>query len=360
MKVGILTFPHSPSLGAMLQMGSLYHVIESMGHDVEIINYVSSKVNHKKKVAVTPKSVAISILSRLFLKSPEQSYREFENKLKMFPQQPISEIDNMTVIEKHFDRIVVGSDQVWNPVVTGHDLNFYLKFCGDAEKKASYAASFGYMQADEKNIEEIKTLLDEFKYLSVREKDGQAIVKQLTGRDAELVLDPTLLVSPDYLRSEMKSSDRKRKYVLFFCIKPSEKLYGVAEAYAEKYGYELVTIGGRMKDRFNPRKHPVYGTGPKEFLGLIDAAQCVFTNSFHGMAISIALHSDFYVEFSSDTNSRLTNLVEMLGLEDRVIKKDSPTEKKINYTKVDEILESERQLSTRYLRTVLQESEKNR
>ena len=48
MKVGILTFPHAPSLGAMLQMGALYHVIKEMGHDVAVINYVSDKVNHKK------------------------------------------------------------------------------------------------------------------------------------------------------------------------------------------------------------------------------------------------------------------------------------------------------------------------
>lgn len=354
MKVGILTFPHSPSLGAMLQMGALYHVIESMGHDVEIINYVSSKVNHKQKAPVTFKSVMIKVLSALFLKNPEASYREFEDKLKMFPEYPISETNEMLKVTCHFERIIVGSDQVWNPIVTGHDLNFYLEFCNEPEKKASYAASFGYMQADKKYIGRIVSLLNDFKYLSVREKDGQKIVKQLTGRDAELVLDPTLLVSADYLRSIMQPSNRGKKYVLFFCIKPSEKLYNIAKLYAEKYGYELVTIGGRMKDRFNPRKHPVYGTGPKEFLGLIEDAQCVFTNSFHGMAISVALHSDFFVEFSSDTNSRLINLTEMLKLEKRVVKGGVPREEQIDYEHVDVILEKERLISMKYLNTVLQ------
>ena len=74
MKVGILTFPHSPSLGAMLQMGSLYHTIQEMGHDVEIINYVSSNVNHKKKEPLTIKSLLIRILSKIFLKSSLISY----------------------------------------------------------------------------------------------------------------------------------------------------------------------------------------------------------------------------------------------------------------------------------------------
>lgn len=287
MKVGILTFPHSPSLGAMLQMGSLYHVIEEMGHEVEIINYVSNKVNHQQKRPVTMKSIAIHILSKLFLKSARPSFQEFEAGLQMFPERPVSETSDLSVIENRFDRVIVGSDQVWNPVVTGHDLNFYLEFCMDPKKKASYAASFGYMRADQNYTDRITELLNDFSYLSVRERDGQQIIKELTGRNSKVVLDPTLLVSEEYLRSIMVPNVRTNKYVLFFCIKPSSRLYDTATVYAEKNGYELLTIGGRMKDRFDPRKHPVFGAGPREFLGLINGAQCVFTNSFHGMALSV-------------------------------------------------------------------------
>ncbi len=353
MKVGILTFPHSPSLGAMLQMGSLYHVIEEMGHEVEIINYVSNKVNHQQKRPMTMKTIAIHILSKLFLKSSRPSFQEFEARLQMFPEQPVSEISDLSVIENRFDRIIVGSDQVWNPVVTGHDLNFYLEFCKDPKKKASYAASFGYMQADQNYIDRITELLNDFSYLSVRERDGQQIIKDLTGRNSKLVLDPTLLVSEKYLRSIMVPNARSNKYVLFFCIKPSSKLYDTARVYAEKNGYELLTIGGRMKDRLDPRKHPVFGAGPKEFLGLINGAQCVFTNSFHGMAISVALHRDFYVEFSSDTNSRLINLTELLGLGSRVVKDEPLYEKRMDYSNVDIILDKEREVSMNYLKEVL-------
>lgn len=334
-------------------MGALYHIVENMGHNVEIINYVSDKVNHRQVHPMTPKSILIKVLSKCFIKSPEQSYKEFESKMKMFPGTTISKTQELIRVSEHFDRIIVGSDQVWNPVVTGHDLNFYLKFCNESQKKASYAASFGYMHADTKYEREIAELLKSFTYLSVREKDGQEIVKKLTGRDAELVLDPTLAVSTDYMRNVMMPYYSKRKYVLYFCIKPSPKLYDIARKYAKRYGYELVTIGGRMKDRFNPGKHAVYGTGPKEFLGLIDSAQCVFTNSFHGMAISIALHKDFYVELSSDTNSRLINLTEILNLRDRIVRENIPEQKKIEYQYVDRILEKERKISIDFLQTVL-------
>lgn len=355
MKIGILTFPHSPSLGAMLQMGALYHVIHELGHEVEIVNYVSNSVNHQQKQVVTSKSILIKVLSYLFLRSSKPSYHDFESKLNMFPEQPIFSDEGLISIAARFDRIIVGSDQVWNPVITGHDLNFYLKFCKDRRQKVSYAASFGYKYADDENEAEIAELLNDFAHLSVREQDGQVAVEKLTGRKAALVLDPTLLVQPEYLRSIMKPTKRKKKYVLFFCIKMSRKLYLQAHAYADAHGYELVTIGGRMKDRFDPTKHPEYGVGPKEFLGLVDKAECVFTNSFHGMAISIALHSDFYVEFSSDTNSRLINLTHMLQLQERAIGKDIPEEMDIDYDKVEELLAVQRKISMNYLEMALTE-----
>lgn len=358
MKVGILTFPHAPSLGAMLQMDALYHTIQELGHDVEIINYVSETVNHKQKQKVTAKSMVINILSALFLKSSKPAFQEFENGLRMFPAEASASPEALEAIAVRYDRIIVGSDQVWNHVVTGDDLNFYLAFCKDREKKASYAASFGNVEIKKEKAEQIAELLNEFSYLGVREKQGQKIIKDLIGRDASVVLDPTLLVTQDYLLSQMIPCCRKRKYVLLFCIKPSPKLKARAEVYAKEHGLELVTIGGRMKDRFNPFRHPQYGVGPREFLGLIRDAQCVFTNSFHGLAISIALQTNFYVEYSTDTNSRLMNLVELLELHDRVAGDQRLQAADIDYHAVEEKLGIQRQYSLAFLKEILTEKQK--
>lgn len=355
MKVGILTFPHSPSLGAMLQMRSLYHAVESMGHDVEIINYVSDKVNHQIKHKLTARSIVIKLLSFFFIKDAAPSFKRFEEELKMFPKTPSFSEETLRAVERRYDRIIVGSDQVWNPVVTGNDMNFYLEFCNDVSKKASYAASFGYTGVPSEDEARISELLGAFSYLGVRERQGAELVKKLTGRDASLVLDPTLLVDADYLRSLEGSVRRNKKYVLFYSIKPSPGLYQRAAEYAERYGLELVTIGGRMRERFDPRKHPAFGVGPKEFLRLVDDAECVFTNSFHGTAISVAMHTDFYVEFSSDTNSRLVNLTEMLGLTERIVDENELTDKAVDYESVDVLLEKHKKYSADFLRTVLTE-----
>lgn len=353
MKVGILTFPHSPSIGAMLQMRSLYYVVEKLGHEVEIINYVSDKVNHKIKRKRTLKSLAISIISSIFLKSASKSYADFERPLKMFPEIPSFSSESLRAIENRYDKIIVGSDQVWNPVVTGSDFNFYLAFCKNSKKKVSYAASFGYSSISEEERQAVKTELEKFKDISVREEAGVDIVRELTGRKAALVLDPTLLVDSDYLLSLLKPANRKRRFILFFCIKPSVSLYQKAACYAERFGLELVTVEGRIVDYFSPSKHPVFGVGPSEFLGLVNEAECVFTNSFHGTAISVALHRDFYVEFSSDTNSRLDNLTKILGLQDRIIRDEELSQKKIDYREVDRKIDCYRNISYDFLNQAL-------
>ena len=355
MKIGILTFPHAPSLGAMLQMRSLYHAVEELGHEVEIINYVSPGVIHEKKKKLSLKGRLVRVLSKLLIKSAKPSYREFEAPLRMFPETPSYGEEALAAIAARYDRIIVGSDQVWNPVVTGYDKNFYLEFCSDPNKKASYAASFGYAKLEEHEEKRVSELLNDFSYLGVRETQGRDLIRDLTGREAEVVLDPTLLVDSDYLRSLSKPANRKKKYVLFFTIKPSHTLYLRAAEYATRYGLELVTVGGRMKDLIDPAKHPAFGVGPKEFLGLLDGAECVFTNSFHGTAVSVALHTDFYVEFSSDTNSRMENLTAMLDLRDRIVTEEALTDRKIDYSAVDAHLEKHRAYSMEYLKKIVSE-----
>lgn len=353
MKVGILTFPHAPSLGAMLQMGALYHTIQSQGHDVEIINYVGSNVNHRRTQPITAKTLVIKAVAPLLGKGCEPSFRRFEKAFKMFPEEVTASTETLREISNRYDRIIVGSDQVWNHIVTGNDLNFYLAFCDDNSKKAAYAASFGNTQVIEESQSKIAELLKQFSYLGVREKQGQKIVYDLTGREASVVLDPTLLVTRDYLLDQLIPNNRKHKYVLFFCIKPSPALQKRAEDYAKENGLELVTIGGRMRDRFLPDKHPIFDAGPGEFLGLIKDAQCVFTNSFHGLALSIALQTDFYVEYSTDTNSRLVNLVEMLDLQDRVVTAQPLWPTKIDYDAVEEKLHIQREFSHAFLHEIL-------
>lgn len=350
MKVGTITFPGSPSHGASLQMYALYRALLDMGVEAEVINYIPDTVNHKNYTSKGWKDK----LASAFLKDSEKAFQLFESKIKIIPENPIRTTEELQKYTRKYDRIIVGSDQVWNPVVTGNDMNFYLEFCSDTNKKASYAPSFGTDQVDLVDKEKIAALLSDIKYLSAREERGREMIHELTGREVPVVLDPTFLIDKNHWREMKKPSGAKGEYVFVYTIKPSPKLRQAASTFAKQHGYKLVYISGGLHgvaDKFNPKKHPVFGIGPAEFLDLIDNAKYVFTNSFHGTALSIILNTNFYVEFSSDTNSRLETLVYTFELEDMIMDcmRFDNALKSINYEKVNQMLDEKRKQSLMYL-----------
>lgn len=141
-------------------------------------------------------------------------------------------------------------------------------------------------------------------------------------------------------------------------MKPSPGLRQNALNFAKKNGFKFVQIGGGFKDFLNSDIEIASGVGPAQFLGLINGAEYIITNSFHGIALSINLHKNFYVEYSSDTNSRLINIIDTFNLNHCVVKGDltatSPI--KIDYTHVDSILVKLKEKSQLYLKSIIKEA----
>lgn len=356
MRIGILSFPGSPSHGASLQMYALYQTLVNCGVEAEIINYIPDKVNHKNKKSI--RDEIIGNIADVFLKSSSKAFLAFEKQMKKNPAIPINTTKELVEVTRNMDRIIVGSDQVWNPIVTGNDMNYYLEFCQNDDQKASYAPSFGVDNVNEADRERITKLLSCIKYLCVRESRGQEIVKELTGRDVPVVVDPTLLLDGSYWRRVKKTSGAKGKYVFVYTIKPSPKLSKIAHDFADKHGLNYVFIDGGLHgiiNKFNPNVHSVSGIGPAEFIDLIDGAEYIFTNSFHGTAFSINLNKNFFVEFSTDSNSRLKNIIETFGMEESIIDCDSfdYTPIKIDYERVNSIINEVRDTSMDYLERII-------
>ena len=61
--------------------------------------------------------------------------------------------------------------------------------------------------------------------------------------------------------------------------------------------------------------------GPSDFIGLIEKADFVITNSFHGTVFSVNFHIPFYsiIKPGKDNNSRLQSILNKLKMTDRLI-----------------------------------------
>ena len=92
-----------------------------------------------------------------------------------------------------------------------------------------------------------------------------------------------------------------------------------------------------------------------DFLGYIRSADFVVTSSFHGTALSILFGKDlYYIPDDPKTGERGTNLLEMLGIGDRVWNyngenKTSP----IDFKSIYNVLDMEREKSADFIKSAL-------
>lgn len=359
MKVGILTFQQAINYGAVLQLYALQHVLQKLQIDTDVINYISPKLKQDYKV-IRFKTLK-DFLAKIFVaKAFCERKRKFENFEKTYLNltDKFYAKEELVLASKNYDYIISGSDQVWNYLITNTDTTYLLDFVKDRNKKLSYAASFGVSSIPANLKELYKNLLKDFKGISVREKQGQNIIKELCNLDVSVVLDPTLLLNKNEWLKLNFSKQKRQKYILVYCLRKSNLLNGMAKILKRETGFELVILSPRTKYTYS--KFSAATAGPEEFIELFMNAEYVLTNSFHGTAFSINFNKKFLVDLDTksaqNTNSRLLNILELVNLTGRIVSEPQDIRKmyeEIDYKKVNGILNIERKTSLDYLKISL-------
>ena len=174
------------------------------------------------------------------LKLKDEKFTEFiSNHIKL--TEPIETPHKLKKLNGNFDAYICGSDQIWTPMI--FNPLYYLSFVDDKYKRISYAPSFGVSKIPNNKINKIAKLLDRFKSISVRESNGADIVKALIEKNAEVVLDPTFLMSqsewdeivPNIVHSQ-------EEYLLCYFLSENEEYWRVASTIADKYNLKILVI----------------------------------------------------------------------------------------------------------------------
>jgi len=363
MKVGILTFPNSTSHGASLQMYALYRAVAEAGCEVEIINYFNSYMKAQKHLDRIRGAIFLEQLlrvnaARLIHRRKYREFAAFEKAMTKYPPRPVSSSEPLIQIGERYDAVICGSDQVWNPDITDSDLSYFLNFCGEKTARISYAPSFGVEKLSSEYAGKVSRELERFQALSVRETEGQKLIKEITGLDSQLVVDPTMLFDGEWWTEHEKYHPcGDGEYILYYTVRSSEALWQHCLRLAEELDMKVIRIGSNFISKgFKENERVKYAcdVGPQEWLYLVHNASYVVTNSFHGTAFAINYRKDFCVEFSSHTNSRLANIVRLFGLESQVFDKSgSQPSKKTDYTATELRLPKFRERSITFLNKAL-------
>lgn len=365
-RLGLLTFSFTCNPGSALQAYALHEAVTKLGGVCEVINYqklgggkqyIGKTVFYPPIKKWRPKTVLIWTARLLAYNIKMPKYIAFQKKYLHFNQQEPLLLSEMPEMNKKYDTFIVGSDQVWNFWNEKVDYTYFLDFVESGKKKISYAASFGQEQVPDIHKDKVTELLKKFSDISVREYQGQDIVKQLIDRDATLVLDPTLLWDKDKYLPLVKKP-KTDKYVFLYLREKDKRLESIAEKIAKEKNLKIIRVYSYVKYK---GKLPYGIQSPEEWLGCMKNAEYIVTNSFHAICFSLIFEKEFFIAnligVHALNNSRLTSIVRQFGLEERIV--DLQTDvfgvKQIDYGKIRELLGQKREESLNYLKGALEQ-----
>lgn len=342
MRIGITTFHLVPNYGAALQTFALLEYLRRKGHDVFVVDhrcpgnseeFYPTNLYSIKRGKRTLKSLVYFFVMIVLSKS---SYIKKFNAFCRFQKKEL----NLTKInESVLDAIVCGSDQIWNPSITkGVDKAFFGLFDScKISKKIAYAASCG--EVNSLSFEEKELLISyvrQMNAVSVREKTLNDFLMD-RGVESEVVLDPTfLLTKDDYIKHFYDESFKDQDYILVYELHEIPLIRQVAKAIAKEKKLKIVYVCGYKKMTIFCHNR-IYTAGPEDFVIYIAKAKYVVTNSFHGLAFSLIFEKDFSVCLPKVRTGRLTNLLDSVGLLNRVVTQvDSINTKSIDYGQVNQ------------------------
>lgn len=259
---------------------------------------------------------------------------------------------------------ICGSAQIWNPEAVYVSPLFYLRFAPQ-KKRIAYAPSLGKEYIPKYNKRVLKKYIAEIPYISVREVQGSRVLHELIERDVPVVLDPTLLISHTSWKQYMDIEPIiKEKYILcYFLDEPSAYVINHINHKYQDYTKISILYDFDIYKNFKNYKH--ISAGPFEFLNIIEHAEKVFTDSFHGLAFCLNFNKDFFIiernyGIASAQSSRIDSLLSQFDLIDFKVNQESDfRENKINFDRTNEILLEKRKYSFDYLNRALRKMEEN-
>lgn len=252
-----------------------------------------------------------------------------------------------------------GSDQIWNSSTLYVDPLYYLRFA-PSYKRVALSPSFGRDFIADYNKKKMADWIGEYPYLSIREDSGVKLIHEMTGKKAVHLLDPTLIISASQWKQVLDIQDKQRNYILaYFLDIPSAEAKKRLQELKQALHCEVVAIPYEFEDmEFCDR---TVAAGPKEFVDLIANARVVCTDSFHGTAFAINMHTPFFT-FERDYGSankqseRVLSILRKVNMLERY-QPQSPVEilDEIDFDQAEKILVEEREKAYKYVNNAITE-----
>ncbi len=338
-KIGLITYHSAYNFGSVLQTYGTIKTINDLGFDVETIDYRTPSQTLWYQTDFSRKKGLRGMIDNFGFQfiSPKRNERakRYEDFIATFlcpTTRRYTRYEQLKDSVFNYDILISGSDQVWN-IGCGEFkyepseaiLPYFLQF-GNPQKRIAYASSFGGQTL--RNIRKYKDLLRQYDSLSTREPIIRGYIEKVTGRDVELVCDPTWLLNKNEWLSlpGVYQPAAGQKYIfvyaLYWNFRALKRWLSKISALADRYGMEVYCMSP-LNYHSDKKIHMIQEAGPIDFLSYMAYASLIVTNTFHGTIFSMNFEVPFY-SCCVQPGSRQGQMLAMCGLEDRII--NSPDE----------------------------------
>lgn len=358
LKIGILTFWGVPNYGAFAQAYALNKVVKYLIKDANVYHIAWLHPKHTK-LYFEKKAPKCNSLMQLvnpwfyynyfkYLFNKRIEYPAFANDWAVIPHLNINTENALENVE--WDIIITGSDAIWEYSIKafGDDIHLIGNNL-NCKKLYSYAASFGEMNINDEFPSFITEGLKKYDEISVRDAVSQNIIKNLVGKDAQLVIDPTLLY--DFKNDSNIPVPKYKKYILVYGTNFTSNIIEDVKKYALQHN--LLIIGAGLTPEWCDEK--LTDIGPLEWIGMFKEAELIVTCTFHGLMFSINYNKMVLFNQIAYTVNRSKWLIEQLGLSD--LYKNVTLDKVLNYSwdysVINQRLDELRAYSLNFLKKVL-------
>lgn len=346
MKIGILTFHWATNYGAVLQTYATQKYLESIGHEVEVINYKPWHYDFIPRYIRRPWLLR-GLKTDLVQRKKEKRLAVFRNEHLNMTKRFYSG-DSILTYATTFDVVISGSDQILNPsyTLTGENRptsTYYLSFATKSIR-IGYAVSFGCDTYPEGAMKYASKWVDNFDAIGCREDTGLDIVSSFNcTKPSALVPDPTILCGKTLFDDIVQKETKKEKedYLCVYILRSNATL--------DKKNYLFID------DTHNP-------LSLEEWIKSITESKGLISNSYHGMIVALLNHIPFAVLLDSKTagrmNNRFTTLLSRLGLLHHICSDEDEClavlEKDMNWEDVEAKLSKFRQEGVEFLNKYIQ------
>ena len=319
-RIGMMTFLHNDNYGSILQAWALQRTLADMGFDAVHIDYAPSRQEKIRNLLMSgnsPKLILEGMRKKSATGKMHGGFDEFR-QANIHTTAPCRDHAALTAASVDFDVVVCGSDQIWSPVWLNPA--YFLDFTD--KPKVAYAPSLGVKDLPCKAKQrKIAWMVKRFSAVSVREQEGAALIRQMTGLEPVVLPDPVMLVPRVQWQSVMDANIPQEKYILCYFIGDNPSYWKTVCAIAEREQCNVRVIP--RTDGARNAGYPLEeNVPPQRWLALINGAAHVVTDSFHGATFSAILnkHCTIVRRYREDDpeskNSRIDQLLRNLEIGD--------------------------------------------